>query len=259
MHRGVRAVGIARLSTTGRYWAAHLAAGTDTALSDLSGGAFHNIHPWTGRVHLAAPTGRRDHSGVTVHELKGINSSMITIRRGLPVLKPAHVLLDLAARLDADALAIALNEALARRIVGLRDLDAVITGRPGHHGLRDLAAAVAALRDDPGRGRTHSELENLVLLKLRSVKNLPPFVRNQPLELASGRRAKADLFFAEQRVMVELDSRTWHEQRRAMDSDRRRDQQALAVGLVTFRVTWHHVVREWDDVLADLLALLTRP
>ncbi|MCW2958019.1 MAG: hypothetical protein JWP18_822 [Solirubrobacterales bacterium] len=224
LHRGVRAVGVRRLSTSGRYWAAVLAAGLDTALSDLSGGAFHGLHGWTGKVHVAAPTHRRSHRGVDVHQLSGLMPSMV---------RPAGVF-----------------------PVRLEDLDVVIATRPGHHGLGALIEALAAVRDEPGEGRTQRELEALVLLKLRSVKGLPPHGRNASVALGDGRMAQADLLFADRRVMVELDSRRWHEQRAAMDSDRRRDQQALAVGLITFRITWHHVVNEWDVVLADLLSRL---
>lgn len=118
---------------------------------------------------------------------------------------------------------------------------------------------MAAVRDDPGKGRTRSELEELVLLKLRDIPGLPPYERNAPVELGGDRRANADLYFSDRRVMVELDSRTWHEQRLAMDSDSRRDQQAAAVGVLTFRITWRHVTSEWDDVVADLVATLDRP
>lgn len=257
-HRGVYAVGTKTLSRTGDRWAAHLAAGADTALCDLTAGAVHGLHAWSGLVHIASPSHRRHHQGVRVHHVTGLNPSMITTRDRLPVLKPAHVLLDLAARLDEDPLALTLNEALARRLVRISQIEAAMTARHGHHGIGALTAAVAEIVDDPGRGRTHGELEALAFMKLRSLEGLPPYERNVLVEISGGRVAKPDLFFRDQRLLVELDSRTWHEQLAAMDSDRRRDQQAMAVGYLTFRITWRHVTREWSDVSADLLALLDR-
>jgi hypothetical protein len=141
-----------------------------------------------------------------------------------------------------------LNEALTSRVVRLHEVDTVLAMRPGHPGLRKLLDAVTEARDDPGTGRTHSELKALVLLLLRGLPGLPAFRRNQRLQLAGGRVAKADMLFEALGEMVALDSRKWHEQRRAMDSDRRRDQEALAIGLVTFRITWRHALTEWPAV-----------
>ncbi len=256
VHRGVRAVGTRRLSLAGRYWAAHLAVGRESTLNDVTGGAFFGIRPWAGAIHLAAPTNRRGHRAVLVHHVACLSPSWVTVRRGLPVMRPAHILLDLAARLDDRSLAVALNQALTLPVVRLAELDAVIDLRPGHRGRARLAAALDAARQDPGAGRTHSELEDLVLTLLRRMPSMPPYLRNQLTELGGRRIAKADMLFPAQRVMVELDSRKWHEQRLAMDSDRRRDQQALAAGVITFRITWRHATREWDAVAGDLVAAL---
>ncbi len=257
VHRGVRAVGVDRLDRTGALWAAILAVGKDCGIIGDTAAVLAGFRPFTDPViHVGAPTQRRSHHGVAVHHVAGLNSGWLRRRDGLPVLRPAHALLDVAADLSAERLAIALNEALALRVLRLHEVDAVLEGRPGHRGLGKLQAAVTEARDDPGAGRTHGELEELVLLLLRGLPDLPPFERNRRIELAGGRVAKADMLFPGLGLMVELDSRKWHEQRRAMDSDRRRDQQALAVGIVTFRITWRHAVREWPAVSADLLATL---
>lgn len=256
VHRGVRAVGIEPLSPLGRQWAAVLAGGTGAAITGLTAGSVYGLHGWHGAVHIAAPTHRRSHRGVVVHHVAGLTADMIGHRQGLPVLRPAHVLLELAAHLNTDALADALNEALSLPVVRLREVESALERRPGHHGCGALAAAIRAVADDPGAGRTRSELENLVMVKLRALPRLPPYRRNELVQLAGGRVANADILFSGQRLMVELDSRRWHEQRRAMDSDRRRDQQALAVGLTTFRITWRHVIQDWEQVSTDLLATL---
>lgn len=256
IHRGVRAVGTARLTPDGRLWAAVLAVGKGAGIVNDTAAALDGFRPLEGPIHIAAPQQRRAHRGVVVHCIPGLQPAWIHRRHGLPVLRPAHALLDIAAVLDEDALAIALNEALALPVVRLAELDAVLEARPGHHGRGRLAAAVAEVRDDPGAGRTHSELEDLVLLLLRGMPGLPPFQRNQFLKLGGGRTAKADVLFPGPGVMLELDSRKWHRQKRAMDSDRRRDQQALAVGIITFRITWRHATQEWPAVSADLVATL---
>ncbi len=256
VHRGVRALGSGRLAGDGLLWAAVLAVGPDCALIDETAAAVAGFRPLGDPIHVAAPTQRRSHRGVVAHRVAGLSPDWLRRRRGLPVVRPAHALLDLAAHLPDDALAVALNEALSLRVVRLHELDAVCDLRRGHAGLGRLAAVVAATREDPGRGRTRSELEHLVLPKLRAMPGLPPYRRNQRVTLAGGRVAVADILFPGVGVMVELDSRRWHEQRRAMDSDRRRDQQALAVGLITFRITWRHATHQWPQVSADLLRTL---
>lgn len=258
VHRGVYAVGIRRLGSEGALWAAILATGADTAIGRDSAAALVGFRPEPGAVHVAAPVSRRHHDGVVVHRADGMHAGWVRRRGRLPVLKTSHVLLDLATDLRPEALTIAVSQALALRAVTVGELETVLETRPRHRGRRRLAVAIAAEVDDPGAGRTHGELENLVLLLLRDLPGLPPYRRNELVELGGGRIAKADMLFPGLRVMIELDSREWHEQRAAMDSDRRRDQQALAVGLVTFRLTWRHATREWDQVSADLLDTLRR-
>lgn len=258
VHRGVHAVGIRRLSVHGARWAAFLAAGPDTAFTDRTGAAMRGLVRWTGTVHLVAPGKRRNHRGVVVRRAADLSPAWIRHKSGLPILKPAHLLLDLGAAVGHSELALALNEALALKLVSTTEIATAIDLRPRHRGRRALAGAVQAATDDPGEGRTHGELEALVFPLLRALPGLPAYTRNQLVELGGGRIAKADALFRDAGVLLELDSRTWHEQRLAMDSDRRRDQQALAVGLITFRVTWRHATQEWASVSADLCATLDR-
>jgi hypothetical protein len=257
-HRGVRIFGATALAPAGERWAAHLAAGPGSAFTLDTGAGLTGIGTAGRHLHLVAPKGRRDHRRVTVHECAGLGPEWICVRQDLPVLRPAHLLLDLATVLRPDALAIALNEAVARRLVTHDEVEEAGAARPRHRGRRPLDAAVFAQVADPGEGRTKGELEALVLPLIRALPGLPPYVRNDLVELGGGRFATGDLHFRGLGVLVELHSRTWHEQRLAMDDDRRRDQQALAAGFVVFRVTWRHVTVEWTAVAADLLDLLAR-
>ncbi len=86
--------------------------------------------------------------------------------------------------------------------------------------------------------------------------DLPPDRRNATLKLAEDFVVSPDVLFIAERVWTELDSRTWHEQRAAMDADRRKDQRALANDYAPFRFTWRHLTREWAENSADLLATL---
>jgi hypothetical protein len=256
-HRSVYAVGTPELSAYGRLWAGHLAVGEDSRITSHSAGQLWAMRPWQGDVHVIAPKDRRHHRGVVVH--RGIlTPDQMRRRRGLPLVSPARALLDMAVDLRPDALQIAINQGLSNSVLRLRDIDAVLLANPGHHGLGALGEALQAQRDDPGTGRTRSEMEALFLTLLRKLPNLPPHKRNATLHLADDVIVSPDVLFTAERVWIELDSRRWHEQKLTMDADRRKDQRALAFGYAPFRFTWRHLTREWAEVSCDLLETLAR-
>lgn len=80
-----------------------------------------------------------------------------------------------------------------------------------------------ALIGDPGAGRSHSEMERLFARLAAQLRGLPPYLRNHRLTLPDGRTVVPDAYFPDERAWIELDSRSWHQQRRAMGDDRRRD------------------------------------
>jgi hypothetical protein len=256
VHRRVYAVGTRDLDLHGRLWAAHLAVGEDSVIGFASAGQKWAIRPWTGDVHVITPKQRRGHKGVVVHQAT-VPPGQIRRRNGLPFTNAARTLLDLATILEPEALALALNQALAVNATSLRQLDAILIANPGHHGSGALAQAVQAHKDDPGAGRTRGEMEALFFTLLRDLPSLPPYVRNATLRLAPDYVVSPDALFPEARVWVELDSRRWHEQRLTMDEDRRKDQRGAAFGFLPFRITWRHLVREWEAVSADLLGAVT--
>lgn len=254
-HRGVYVLGTADLSLPGRLWAAHLAVGMDTRITSHSAGQLWALRPYRGDVHVIAPNHRRNRNGVVVHEGVVPPAEQRHIR-GLPVTSPARALLEMAVDLAQDPLQIAVNQGLAQNVLRLRDVDATLNANPGHHGLGALAAAAHAQRDDPGQGRTRSEMEALFLTLLRKLPNLPPYRRNVTLRLADDFIVSADVYFPAERVWVELDSRTWHAQQLTFNEDKRKDQRALALGFAPFRMTWRHLTVEWPEVSADLLETL---
>ena len=75
-----------------------------------------------------------------------------------------------------------------------------------------------------------------MLTKLDTL-DLPPFVCQYDLFGQTGRRYRADFFWREQGVLLETDGRSAHQRREDFDKDRARDNDLLAVGLRTMRVT----------------------
>jgi hypothetical protein len=257
VYRGVYALGTGPLDVRGRLWAAHLAVGEDSVIGYVSAGQQWAIRAWTGAVHVIAPKQRRSHPDVIVHAGR-VPPTQIRRRAGLPFTSPARTYLDMATMLDSDDLELAVSNGVAKNIVGLSELDAIARSCNGHHGVKPLAAAVVAERRDSGSGGTHGEMEALFFKRLRALRPLPPYIRNAVLDLGDGFVVSPDVLFAGERVWIELDSRSWHEQRKTMERDRRKDQRGHARGFAPFRITWRHLGTEWPEVAADLLRTLAQ-
>ncbi len=257
--RGVYLVGATSPSAEARRWMAHLRLGPDSTASHHTAALLLGLEPPTSdRLHFTCPGNRRAPEGVKVHVSRSLAAHDVWRRKGLRVTSGTRTLLDEATLLDPDPLAVMLVQALAKRLTTIPKLEQTLGDSNGHHGTGRLAAAVAAERDDPGEGRTHAQMEAMFLPMLRALPDLPRYIRNERLELAPGEVVVPDVWFPGPRVWLELDSRRWHEQRRTMDDDRRKDQRAVALGCLPFRITWRHLIREWPAVAADLLLALSR-
>jgi len=257
--RGVYQLGRTTPDDVALRWIAHLRLGPGSAASHHTAAQLLGLEPpATDRLHFTLPGNRRAPKGVTVHVSRSLTERDVWRRKGLRVTSASWTLLDEATLLDPDRLAVMLVQALARGLTTIPRLEQLLDTSNGHHGTGRLAAAVAAESDDPGRGRTHAEMEAMFLPMLRALPGLPPYVRNEPLQLTPGETVVPDVWFPGPRVWLELDSRAWHEQRRTMDADRRKDQRAVALGCLPFRVTWRHLVREWSAVSANLLLAVRR-
>ena len=68
--------------------------------------------------------------------------------------------------------------------------------------------------------------------------------------------ATVDLFWAQHKLIGELDSRSWHERLRDRENDARRDAEAMSQGYATFRMTWEMVADELEATLVRLAQAL---
>ena len=105
--------------------------------------------------------------------------------------------------------------------------------------------------NDASAAPTESALEALAEDILRGVE-LPPVVRQAPIPWApeSGR---IDLLIPEWRLIIELDGRRWHARTEAFESDRRRDNSAVAAGYSVLRFTWRMLTAEPDRCVSLIL------
>ena len=202
LHRGVYAVGHRPPSPHARAMAAVLACGAGAALSHRSAGALWAITPpWRGPVDVTAP-GRRRHPGLTTHRSSTLTRADITRHYGIPITTPARTLHDLARVLPSHALTRAVNEARIRNLISNADHDT---------------------------GPTRSDLED-EFLRFIEQHDLPHPEVNQTI---AGK--EVDMLYRAERLIVELDSRTFHLHR--FEEDRERDAHFLSEGFDTLRIT----------------------
>jgi very-short-patch-repair endonuclease len=151
----------------------------------------------------------------------------MTTHHGIPTTTPPRTLLDLAAVLDRTALQRAINEAEVLRLEGPFKLAQRHPTKRGTAALRTLAPP----------SHTKRELEARFVLFLNDRR----FPRPQTNVLIEGH--EVDAVWPDKRLIVELDSYTFHATRQAFEDDRRKDRHLVTAGWTVVRVTW----RDLDD------------
>jgi len=233
IHEGVYAIGRCELSQRGRFVAAVKACGTDAALSHFSCTVFWNMAEWADRpidVTVATSHAHR-HEGVRVHRSKLLSRQDLRNRSGIWVVSPEWALLGLAAQVGEDTLKGAIRRGFAREHVSLRSLAAVL-GRAGPvRGSRSFAKVLSQ-----GYRPARTVLEDIVLdLIVDAGFELPEVNRRL---VVGGRSFYPDFRWPEQRLIVEADSRMWHDDpiSRAADAERQAILEASGERLI--RVTF---------------------
>jgi very-short-patch-repair endonuclease len=195
-----------------RALAAVLDAGAGSALSHETAGAWWEVPSFLAEpLRIIRPHGvkpRPSHLAV-VHQSRDLLPHHCVELRGVPVTTPARTLLDLAGVLTLGRTARALDTALARRLVRLDELEQLLDevarkGRPGVVALRTLIA----------ERRTEGPLpESALELRFEQVlrrHGLPSMERQVELGGHDGRVARVDYFHRVARIVVFVDSATYH-------------------------------------------------
>ena len=251
VHRGVYRIGV--LSPIGVLFAAELALGPEATITHRS--AAHELGLLRGRmppvVDVTVATSRRPRGGIRPHKAR-LDERDVMTRGGLRITTVARTLLDIAPGLAAPALQAAVDEARVQRRLHLPAIEATIARSPGHHGIGALRRAVA--RHDPGRGRPIGDFERRAIAFLRDHR-FPPYVRNFAI-VVEGEPFTLDVVWLRQRVALEFDSRTFHDNDPSFVSDRRRSRRLAAAGWQVVRTTWTDLDERAAEVAADVHALL---
>jgi very-short-patch-repair endonuclease len=226
IHRAVYAVGHPGLSQYGIWMAAVLACGPGAVLSHMSAAALWRMltsPPSLTHVTVRGDGGRKRRDGIVLHRSTSLLPSHCTLRRGIPVTKPARTLEDLRRVLPAKEFAAELRQGEYLRLPIGEQLE------PDH---------------------TRSELE-AAFLRLCRRHRLP----RPEVNVRVGPHL-VDFLWREQHLIVEVDGYRSHGTRSAFESDRARDMDLLLSSYVIVRLTHRQITQEAKAVAASLRTLL---
>ena len=245
LFRGVYAAGHRKVTKRGWYMAAVLAAGPGAVLSHRSAADHWGLRP-DSRTTIDVTTRRRsgDREGLTVHHPKSLVGEDVTTFDGIPVTTAMRTLVDLAGVVNAEHLRRALTRSEQLDLLDLRPLHRLM--RPGVPGAASLRGLLTAYDSD---ANLRSDLER-ELKRLCKQHRLP---RPKCNVLVHGH--EVDFFWAEVKLIVEVDGWRYHGTREAFDHDRNRDTELTLLGFTTIRFPDRRIIDEAEIVVRQLRQL----
>ena len=237
-----------------RVLAAVLWAGPDAIASHASAAVVWALEVSAGNIsELWTPTDRRCRSGSVIAHRGIVEPIDRRTRDGIPVTSAARTLIDLAPRLDEEALEAAVENVLHRglttRTMLERRLDAL--GGKGRAGSSALRAVLA----NRGTAPLESRLEVKLWKILRRVEPRP--VR-QFVTRVGAKKYRLDVAWPHLKVAVEADGYVAHGGRRAFVADRQRLADLVSAGWTVFPVTWEDCTGNPEGLLQRIGAVLIR-
>jgi very-short-patch-repair endonuclease len=175
-----------------------------------------------------------------VHRITAIDRREVRRHEGLWVSSPARAVLEVAAVGTNDELVDVIDAGLALRRFTPGDLKLVLERNRPRRGAGRLAAMLA---DETVMAISRSRAEKALLRLVREA-GLPMPETNVPFG-----RFEADFVWREQRLIVELDSATYHSGPGVFQRDHEKDLVFRGAGFDVMRPTRAHVVYEGPRVL----------
>lgn len=252
LHRGVYAVGHARLTRQGEWLAAVLAAGRGAALSHRSAAVAHRLLPERGRRIDVTSTRRRARTNwIETHHTRALPVSDLTRRDGILVTTVSRTLVDLADVVDARELERAVNEADVERVLDVAAIDAGLRRACGRRGGGDdRLRGVLARHHGPVLLRSELERRFRTLLAAHALPAAEHNVRVAGWEV--------DACWPAARLVVELDSRRYHDTLAARARDARKQQELEEAGWTVLRYRKRHLTGGAGAATAEELGRLLR-
>ena len=248
--RGVYSVVNGQLPPLAREQAALLACGEGAFLSHRSAAfvwGMRKIAPATVEITVVGRS-RASRKGIRVHRIRAIDDREVRHHEGLWVSSPARAVLEVAAVAPGELVDV-IDEGLARRVLDRRELERVLArNRP----CRGAARLAALLGDETAMAITRSKAEKAFLRLMRDAGLPRPEVN---VEFGS---YVPDFMWRRERLIVELDSPTFHGGPGAFQNDREKDLFYRDARFDVLRFTREHVVHEPARVLVRVVRALPR-
>lgn len=257
VHRGVYAVGHDAIGSYGRHLAAVLACGPGSVISHLSAAALLGLRdpePVVIDVIVTCQAGRKI-DGIRARRCRAPAPDEVTVHKGIPCTTPARTFVDLAGTLGRQSLCRVVEQAAVLRILDIAAVDMAIGRAKGRRGLPTLRAILDTWRtENSSLPLIRSPLEAM-LLPLIVAAGLPRPLCNHTLQ-AGGRKLEVDLYWPEQKLVVEADGYASHGTKAAFERDPRRVQDLMRSGYQVVRFTWEQVEQEPNRAVATIRDLL---
>lgn len=247
-HRGVYRVDAGKGDRRGTFAAALTAVGPGTTLSFRAAGGLWEVLGGAVPTEVTVPTstGRGHRRGIIVHR-SDLPCGHVTTRHGLRVTTLVRTILDLAAVLTPAELDRAFEEAQVRHGLKPEAVAAEVLCRGGYRGSPKLRALLADAVDPEG---VASILE-LRFLKLCEDHGIPRPLVNRPFAGVC-----PDFRWPDVMVVVETDSRRFHDTVAARRRDAKKDALLEALGYTVVRLRWREVTADPAAAAARVRAAL---
>lgn len=201
---------------------------------------------------ITAGVEHRRLAGVVVHRTTAERPLERRAFQGIACTTPARTLVDLAAMVPPERLADAVDRALHKGLVRIRDLEAEV-GKGGRRGSEQLRRCLA--RHGYTGGPAPSVLESR-MARLLTRFGLPAA---QPQCIAGPEgEYRLDYAYPRPRLMVELNGYTWHHSPEQMASDLARQRRLTLDGWTVLVFTWQDVTMQPERVARQIRTALGR-
>lgn len=243
------AYGHAVLRPRGYWMAATLSCGPDSLLSGHSATALWDLAK-TSRslIDVVRPRGSAHRRrGIHLHEARALTPADATTIDGIPVTSIPRTLLDLADVLSPQRLEQIIEAAERRHLLDTNAITELLNRSNGRH---NIGALRAALSLPSGAIDTRSPLERR-FLQFCDEHGIP---RPQTNVTVAG--CEVDAHWPKAKLIVELDSVTFHLTSAAFERDRERDIALSLTGETVIRVTDRRLKADPAQLAADVHALL---
>jgi very-short-patch-repair endonuclease len=184
-------------------------------------------------VIVRGENGRAKRHDIRVHRSRSLKPGDVTLRRGIPITKPARTIADL------------------RLAVSMRSKGGV-SARELRRAIRQAGVMGLPIGDEGGWDRTRSDLER-DFLRLCSRHGLPRPEVNVPVG-----PYLVDFLWRGRRLVVETDSYLYHRGKVAFQDDRSRDLELRRLGYDVVRLSESQLSEEEDHRVVETLVATLR-